>query len=334
MSSKWILSFLTQIEINLQFISIFSETPADQCAISSSSRQTSSIVVEMQMNDQMSKGQSKTSSPTKSLDTFRSISSVDLETNKITSIENNGFQLDSRLTKVAPVKTALIGISSNCSNATPTEYTSSTANIPIRLTVSNEGKALPYKTRTEKINGNNKVEILNGNVSTAYGPLTKVTCVTTKTKSWELLIGSPIVNFCLCAKYVLVCCLDGTIQFIDIKTGVAVLPKLKMLSPAVQCVFVSLLMHDCFKFEFIYILFQLQSINGELGGIVTECGLIRIWNLTLKEIFVSTNCYDLLSTADGNRSYVTYFYVSESGVIFILLSNGCSFSYCKKLDSW
>lgn len=244
-----------EIENVWQLISIFSETPADQCAINSSSRQTSSVVVEMQMNDQMSKGQAKMSSPTKSLDTFRSVSSVDLEINKITSIESNGFQLDSRLTKVAPVKTALIPTNSSCSNATPTESTSATANIPIRLTVSSAGKALPYKTRTEKINGNNKVEILNGNVSTAYGPLTKVTCVTTKAKSWELLIGSPIVNFCMCAKYVLVCCLDGTIQFIDIKTGVAVLPKLKMLSPAVQCVFVSLQMRGRFEFDRIYLHF-------------------------------------------------------------------------------
>lgn len=317
-------------------ISLSSETPAEQCEISSSSRKTTNIVTEMQMHEQMSKGHAK-SSPTKSLDSFRSINAESTESNKIATNDINGFQLDGRLTKIAPIRTVSIGINSGSQNVTAAAAasTSASANIPIRLIMSNAGKAVPYKALTEKINGSNRVEILNENVNTAFGALAKITCVTARTKSWEIFAGSPIVNFSLCAKYVMVCCLDGTIQFVDIKTGVAVLPKLKMLSPAVQCVFVSSCMAMRKQFEIIKIcLVQLQSMNSELGGIVTECGLIRIWNLTTKEIFLSTNCYDLLSTADGNKSFVTYFYVSESGVVFILLSNGCSYSYCKKLDSW
>lgn len=210
---------------------ISSETPGDQ--LSSSSRKTSNIVVEMKMDEQMSKGQ-VTLSPTKSLDTFRSTSG-DSEKKKIVSTsEGNGYQLDSRLTKIAPSKTTSIGTNSNSAHAVP-----ASPNIPIRLLMSNAGKASPYKTLTVKINGNNQVDILNGNVSTAYGALAKVTCVTAKTKAWELFVGSPIVNFSLCAKYVLICCLDGTIQFVDIKTGIGALPKMKMLTPAVQCVFVS-----------------------------------------------------------------------------------------------
>lgn len=214
-------------------ISICSETPAEQGAWSSSSRQTSNIVVEMQMNEQMVKGHAK-SSPTKSLDSFRPVS-VDSEASKIAANERNGFQLDTRLTKIAPIKSASIGTNASSQNAS----TSASANIPIRLIMANAGRAVPYKTLTEKINGTNRIEILNGNVSTAYGPLAKVTCVSAKTKCWEIFVGSPIVNFSVCAKYVLVCCMDGTIQFVDVKTGVAVLPKLRMFSPAIQCVFVS-----------------------------------------------------------------------------------------------
>lgn len=205
--------------------------------MSSSSRKTSNIVVEIKMDEQMSKGQTK-SSPIKSIDTFRSVS-IDSETNKIASNECNGFQLDSRLTKVAPIKSASIGTTSSSPNAKSAVPTSASADLPVRLIMSNAGKAVPFKNLVEKVNANNRVEILNGNVSTAYGPLAKITCSSAKTKAWELFVGSPIVNFSLCAKYALICCLDGTIQFIDIRTGVAVLPKLKMLSPAVQCVFVS-----------------------------------------------------------------------------------------------
>lgn len=209
---------------------------------------TSNIVVEMQMDEQMSKGQAK-ASPTKLLNTFRSVSS-DSEAIKIAPKESNGFQLDSRLTKVAPIRSSSIGTNPNDA---ATASTSASANIPIRLIMSNAGKAAPYKALVEKVNGNNRVEVLNGNVSTAFGQLAKVSCVTAKTKSWELFAGSPIVNFCLCAKYVLVCCLDGTVQFVDIKTGLAVLPKLKMLSPAVQCVFVRSNSTDLSKeFSFIF----------------------------------------------------------------------------------
>jgi protein HIRA/HIR1 len=58
---------------------------------------------------------------------------------------------------------------------------------------------------------------------------------------WEIFIGSPVVNFCLCAKYALFCSSDGNIRFVDIKSGVLVLPVLKLFTPAIQSVFVSLI---------------------------------------------------------------------------------------------
>lgn len=50
-------------------------------------------------------------------------------------------------------------------------------------------------------------------------------------------------------------------------------------------------------------------------------------------MFITTTCKELLN-AGGTISFVTHFHVTEAGVPFILLTNGCSFSYCKKLESW
>lgn len=76
-----------------------------------------------------------------------------------------------------------------------------------------------------------------------------------------------------------------------------------------------------------------QSVNSDLAGIVTECGSIRIWNLNESAIFLSTSCKDILN-AGGVVSSVASFYVTEVGVPIILLTNGYSFSYSRKLDSW
>lgn len=56
---------------------------------------------------------------------------------------------------------------------------------------------------------------------------------------WEIFIGSPVVNVCLSSKYVLACSIDGTLRFLDIQTGILVLPIVKLPTAAVQCSFVS-----------------------------------------------------------------------------------------------
>lgn len=72
-----------------------------------------------------------------------------------------------------------------------------------------------------------------------------------------------------------------------------------------------------------------QSINSELGGIVSECGIVRIWNINEQCVFITTNCTDML-----NGSHVVQFYITEKGIALILLANGSAFSFCKKLQSW
>lgn len=82
-------------------------------------------------------------------------------------------------------------------------------------------------------------QIQNNFTNTSAGPICKVTGILSNKIEWETFIGSPVVNFCMCSKYVLICSKDCTNRFIDIRTGIAVLPILHMPSPVIQCVFVS-----------------------------------------------------------------------------------------------
>lgn len=83
-----------------------------------------------------------------------------------------------------------------------------------------------------------KFQVKNGFMQTQAGPLSKITGTMTSSQ-WETYIGSPVVNFCLCAKYILICSLDCTLRFLDIRNGTPILPTLHMAKPAIQCVFVS-----------------------------------------------------------------------------------------------
>lgn len=78
----------------------------------------------------------------------------------------------------------------------------------------------------------------NGLVHTQAGNISKVTRKTVHNQ-WDTYIGSPVVNFGVCAKYVLICCLDCSVRFLDIRNGTPILPTLHMPKPVVQSVFVS-----------------------------------------------------------------------------------------------
>lgn len=90
------------------------------------------------------------------------------------------------------------------------------------------------------------------------------------------------------------------------------------------------------KFDgFFCLVIYAQSLNSELGGVIAECGSIRVWNLTAKKLFTSISCIDLFVNAvPSAKLYVTFFHVSEGGILYIMLSNGCAFSYNKSLESW
>lgn len=53
-----------------------------------------------------------------------------------------------------------------------------------------------------------------------------------------------------------------------------------------------------------------------------------------KKIFVSASCHDLFSDASTAKLSISFFHVSEVGILYVMLSNGCSYSYNKNLESW
>uniref|UniRef100_A0A182VNK0 Protein HIRA n=1 Tax=Anopheles merus TaxID=30066 RepID=A0A182VNK0_ANOME len=175
------------------------------------------------------------------------------------------------------------------------------------------GKATVIQGHSFKAFGEVRVQIQNNTVKTSYGTLSRVvgvvvTAQRVERKLWETVVGSPIVCFAVGAKYAIVCSQDHTIRMVDIKTGTPVFPVLSLTSPAVLSAF---------------------SSNSQLAGVVTESGILRIWSVPEKAVLLSTSCAEIMS-----GSFVTILHVSDKGMPFIVLSNGSSYSYCRKLDSW
>lgn len=147
--------------------------------------------------------------------------------------------LDNRLTKQAPIK------SNNMSKPSPPSATSSgqtkcDETFPIKLNSVNAGKAVPLKGVHEKALGEFTVKINNTATNTSFGSLSQIACnnLQTKNELWKINVGSSVVNFSLSQKYVLACSANGTLRFLDIKTGICILPVMKLPTAAVQSAFV------------------------------------------------------------------------------------------------
>lgn len=83
-------------------------------------------------------------------------------------------------------------------------------------------------------------QVVNAWLSSGFGPLSKLSAVnSTRATVWEIFIGSAVNKFCVSANYVLTCSVDGTLRFLDIKTGALLMPIIKLSCIAVQCSFVS-----------------------------------------------------------------------------------------------
>lgn len=72
-----------------------------------------------------------------------------------------------------------------------------------------------------------------------------------------------------------------------------------------------------------------QSPNSEFVGVVCENGLVRVWKLHEPSVFINTNCSDVQTTGP-----LSNFHITDDGVVFLMLGNGCSYSYSKQLESW
>ncbi|SPP79644.1 protein HIRA homolog [Drosophila guanche] len=151
--------------------------------------------------------------------------------------------------------------------------------------------------------------VQNGHLKTSHGMLAKVTASIDGEFLWEFYVGSPVVNVNLCAKYCMLCSLDGSMRLISMETGCHVFPAIALSSSAVHCAF---------------------SPDNSLVGVLTECGLLRIWNIAGATISLAAGCKELLI----RHGAVVQFSVTDQGMPLIGFPNGNSYSYSTSLESW
>ncbi|XP_005185911.2 protein HIRA homolog [Musca domestica] len=182
-------------------------------------------------------------------------------------------------------------------------YMASTAGPKIKITESS-------KCEFQKTAMDYRVHVANGAVQTATGPLARVTAIRLVSgKLWETFVGSPIVNFNFCLKCVMLCSLDGSMRLMDLMNGNPLMPVITLSSPAIQCAF---------------------SPKGTLVGVVTECGLLRIWNIEKCTCILSTTCSDIF----GKHGAIYQYTITENGVPLIIFSNGNAYSYSPQMQAW
>ncbi|XP_062549225.1 protein HIRA homolog isoform X2 [Armigeres subalbatus] len=245
-----------------------------------------------------------------------SVTSISVATNGIgINFENLAAQtakLDSRLKKVSkqdpPPGRAVLP-----SDPATTIALHSPEKLSVTIQPVLSGKASPVQGAGIKAIGDYRIQVTNGAVKTGYGPLGKVlvnlmSLPRADKKLWETVIGSPVCSFAVAKRFVLLCSMDGSIRFLDIQNGSPILPVMSLTSPVIHSTF---------------------SADCRLGAVLTENCTLRVWDLNEQSIFLSSSCLDIMGT-----SYATLLHVSDQGIPFVILSNGASFSYSKKLESW
>ncbi|KAM7348901.1 histone cell cycle regulator-like protein [Cochliomyia hominivorax] len=204
------------------------------------------------------------------------------------------------------------GSETTASSSTATTASASTAAKPYQASTTGPKINITATTKCEfqKTALDYRIHVHNGFVPTSNGLLAKVTAYRLATgKLWEIFVGSPIVNFNFCLKCVMLCSLDGTMRLLDLQTASPLMPIISLTTAAIHCAF-------CPK--------------GLLVGVITECGLLRIWNTNTCSAVLATNCNEIF----GKHGSVLQFTITEHGVPLILFSNGQAFSYSPQLQSW
>ncbi|XP_055844471.1 protein HIRA homolog [Episyrphus balteatus] len=236
------------------------------------------------------------------------VSYADTSAMKPIITEAEQTRLDNRLTK------STLAISPSQASQTvlksfPAVSSSSTSNT--KPQISNGPVLHGHKNEVNKSAQDYRIHVQNSALTTSMGPLSKVICwaVNGNEKIWEIFIGSQVASSCLSSKYLIVCSVDGTLRILSLSTGNTVFPIINLASAAVQCAFCPL---------------------GNLVGVITECGLLRIWDIALKKIVISTTCAEIF----GKHGQVVQFSITENGVPFVLFSNGNSYTYSSSMQCW
>ncbi|XP_030379008.1 protein HIRA homolog [Scaptodrosophila lebanonensis] len=185
---------------------------------------------------------------------------------------------------------------------TPTDHQGSTIGPKLNITSSS-------KCEFVKAALDHRIHVQNGHLKTTYGLVAKVSAFTLRERLWETYVGSPVVNVNLCSKYVMLCSLDGSMRLVSMETGCAVFPAISLTTTAVHCAF---------------------SPDNSLVGVLTECGMLRIWNIARCCVTLATNCNELLL----KYGTAVQFAITDKGKPLIGFPNGNSYSYSQNLQSW
>lgn len=226
---------------------------------------------------------------------------------------SDDLRMDSRLMKssqdFAPAKTAT---------------SLSTTTVPMQQNKQNPTRSVLVSGNkvdgVTRIVGNYRVVVINNFLKLTSNHMHKVVCflqdgkpISKQDINWQVVTGSAICNFNSCQSYILICCLDGTVRFVDLKTGILVMPMVNLPNQVVQSAF---------------------NLSGkELGGVVSECGVVRVWNIQTRKVELAVTCTDLLRVNSGNTT-ILLMAITDNGIPFIVLGNGTSYCYSRDLESW
>ena len=70
---------------------------------------------------------------------------------------------------------------------------------------------------------------------------------------------------------------------------------------------------------------------GKLLGIITDCGVLRIWDIEQNcKAVLSTTCSEVF----GKYGNIIQFNITEHGIPLLLFGNGNSYSYSENMQCW
>lgn len=269
------------------------------------------------------------------------------------AVDSRRLAMDSRLAKVdvPPAKTDPSILTAESTATQNLSATPQKATIPTTRNLFHSSVSRPetYNTGITRIIETRRVVVQNNfQKATPATPtaIHRVVCynnnknasatATATAALWQFITGSAVCNFNTCTRYIIIGCLDGAVYFLDVKYGSLVLPVITMANVVVQSAFS--LVED-------------RDDGQDLAGIVTETGIVRIWDLSTSKTNLAVTCQDLLQNASavgggGNATgsnstsqmntltTILLFSITANGTPFIVLGNGTSYCYARNLDSW
>lgn len=154
-----------------------------------------------------------------------------------------------------------------------------------------------------------RLYVQNGHLKTDYGMVAKVTAQLSREQLWDMYLGSPVITVHMCSKYVLLCSLDGSMRLLAMQTGCPIIPTISLNGTALHCAF---------------------SPDNQMVGVMTECGLLRIWHIARGRCRLATSCLELLD----RHGMALQFNITDQGMPLIGFPSGNSYSYSTALKSW